>query len=215
MMGNNNNNSNNRPVKMDAIVQLDYDGVDLKYRCPTPGCDGSGHANGSFLSHRSLSGCPRATQAMKKARLSSAELNSLQMKVQAGHDLENAEDMIEIENEIEDLKKANRHAETEVIKLRAEITCLENKIRLQEQENSSVCEKNQHLQEYVQLMRSKIISCLQNVQVPQIEEAISEENFDNYIGKIQTLCTNKTNDNHALFTVIKCAIAEISYLRKI
>jgi len=67
----------NRPLKFSSTDSASTG-------CPTPGCDGSGHANGNFLTHRSLSGCPRANQAIRRARLSTKELTSLQVKAAAG-----------------------------------------------------------------------------------------------------------------------------------
>ncbi|XP_016335948.1 myelin transcription factor 1-like protein, partial [Sinocyclocheilus anshuiensis] len=86
--------------------------------CPTPGCDGSGHVSGSFLTHRSLSGCPRATAAMKKARLSGVEM--LTIKQQTSNGLDCDADVKQLDEDIKDLNESNSQVEADMIKLRTQ-----------------------------------------------------------------------------------------------
>uniref|UniRef100_A0A671S360 Myelin transcription factor 1 domain-containing protein n=1 Tax=Sinocyclocheilus anshuiensis TaxID=1608454 RepID=A0A671S360_9TELE len=87
--------------------------------CPTPGCDGSGHVSGSFLTHRSLSGCPRATAAMKKARLSGVEM--LTIKQQTSNGLDCDADVKQLDEDIKDLNESNSQVEADMIKLRTQV----------------------------------------------------------------------------------------------
>jgi hypothetical protein len=92
------------------------------------------------------------------------------------------------------------------------------------QDNSSLSQRNNNLNEYYQSLRDNMITLLEHVRIPNSSgpgavvapEKMAHENFDSYFTKLQTLCTTDgycaDDGQRPTYDTVKTALQDFTVL---
>lgn len=131
-----------------------------------------------------------------------------------------SEDLYTLEAEITELQRENARVESQVLRLRSDITAMENQLKQGEKETAATVQRNNNLTDYYQSLRENMITLLEHVRIPNApggpQEKMSHENFDSYLTKLQTLCTADgycaDEANRPIYETVKTALQDFTVL---
>ena len=125
-------------------------------------------------------------------------------------DLDDDEELKEIDNEIQELRKSNMAMEAHLIKMRSEVSTIENRVLQQEKENIAIEEQNRNIESYLSNLRKEVISLLEKLNIPHFNPAlVTEENLEACISQIQNICSNRNGPGSIFFSPVSLAISQI------
>ena len=124
--------------------------------------------------------------------------------------IENDEDIRALEQELETIQQDTSTLQTDMEQLRDEIITMETTSKQHHDENDTLAEKTDSLNEYLIQMKQELIHSLQAVKLPNMAEPLIEENFEMYLNNLRSLCIeNCAPENKVLFSAVKQAVANI------
>lgn len=119
-------------------------------------------------------------------------------------------------SEISELQKENGSMEGHVNKLRHDVSSMEAALKVEQKEAAGAGERGAQLTEYYESLRNNVMSLLEHVKLPgggttAPNERLNHDNFDSYLSKIHSLCTdNYCEDNRPLYDSVRSALHDFT-----
>ncbi|XP_059469607.1 uncharacterized protein LOC132193168 isoform X2 [Neocloeon triangulifer] len=103
---------------------------------------------------------------------------------------EGGEDLMTLEAEISELQRENARVESQMLRLRSDITAMEAHLRSGDKETPEIAQRSNDLTNYYESIRNNVITLLEHVRIPGNQDKLAHDNFDAYITKLQNLCNS-------------------------
>jgi len=134
------------------------------------------------------------------------------------------EDLITLEAEISELQRENARVESQMLRLKTDITAMEAHLRQGDKETQQITQRSNNLNEYYESLRNNVITLLEHVRIPNSAaggppEKMGHDNFDSYLSRLQTLCGSGVEgsgycdeNNRPLYETVKSALQDFTVL---